>query len=59
LEDALAVRYREGFEIGRQEGQNAWDEEFARNALAEGIPFEVISKISGLDKAAIESLAIS
>jgi predicted transposase YdaD len=53
LEDALAVRFREGQQEGRQEER----EEIARNALAEGIPLELICKISGMEKAAIKSLA--
>ena len=40
-DDALAVRYEEGMEEGV--------EKVARNALAEGIPFELINKITGLD----------
>jgi hypothetical protein len=48
-EDALAVRFQEGLEKGQQR--------MARNALAEGIPLEVVSKISGMDKEAIQRLS--
>jgi hypothetical protein len=41
LEDALVVEREEGREEGR--------EETARNALAEGLPVEIIQKITGLD----------
>jgi hypothetical protein len=40
-DDALAVRFEEGREEGR--------EEIARNALMEGLPAETIQKITGLD----------
>jgi predicted transposase YdaD len=40
-DDALAVRYEEGREEGR--------EEVARIALAEGATFDFIQKITGLD----------
>jgi hypothetical protein len=48
LEDALVVEREEGREEGR--------EETARNALAEGLPVEIIQKITGLDLEAIRSL---
>jgi len=47
-DDALAVRYEEGMEEGR--------EEIARNALAEGVSIEIIQKITGLDMDTIKSL---
>jgi hypothetical protein len=48
LEDALVVEREEGREEGR--------EETARNALAEGLPVEIIQKITGLDFETIRSL---
>ncbi|MDR0655202.1 MAG: Rpn family recombination-promoting nuclease/putative transposase [Treponema sp.] len=48
LEDALVVEREEGREEGR--------EETARNALAEGLPVEIIQKITGLDFETIKSL---
>jgi hypothetical protein len=47
-EDAMAVRYEEGMEDGI--------EDVALNALAEGLPLEVIQKITGLDIETIENL---
>ena len=44
-DDALAVRYEEGMERGV--------ETVARNALAQGLPIDVIQTITGLDKDAI------
>jgi predicted transposase YdaD len=48
MEDALAVRYEEG----REEGK----EEIARNALAKGISVEFIHDITELDKEVIRNL---
>jgi predicted transposase YdaD len=48
-DDALAVRFEEGREEGR--------EEIARNALMEGIPTEIIQKITGLDIETIRHIA--
>jgi hypothetical protein len=48
MEDALVVRYEEGKEEGR--------EEIARNALAKGIPVELIQAITGLDIEVIKNL---
>jgi len=50
-DDALAVRYEEGMEKGR--------EEIARNALAEGASIEFIRKITGLDMDTIKSLQVN
>jgi hypothetical protein len=52
LEDALVVEREEGREEGREER----DIEVAKNALAEGLPIEVIRKITGLDLKTIKSL---
>jgi predicted transposase/invertase (TIGR01784 family) len=51
-EEAMAVRYEEGHEDGREEAQL----EIARNALAEGASFEFVQKITGLDMETIKSL---
>jgi len=55
-DDALAVRYEEGIETGREEGLEEGLEKTARNALSEGLPLEVIRKITGLDMETIETL---
>jgi len=47
-DDALAVRFEEGREESR--------EEIARNALAQGLPVDVIQTITGLDKNAIVNI---
>ena len=48
MEDALMVRYEEGLEEGL--------EITARNALAKGVPLELICEITGLDMEMIEKL---
>jgi predicted transposase YdaD len=53
FEDALAVRFREGMETGRQEER----QRIARNVLAEGISPEVVSEIVGMDLEAIQRLS--
>jgi hypothetical protein len=50
-DDALAVRYEEGIEEGR--------EEIAKNALREGATVEFVQKITGLDSETITRLASS
>ena len=52
-DDALAVRFEEGLEEGREEGL----EEVARNALAQGIPIDVIKTITGLNVETIKNLS--
>jgi len=52
-EDAIAYAHEEALQEGREE-RNI---EIARNALAEGLPIEVIQKITGLDLEAIKQLA--
>jgi predicted transposase YdaD len=47
-DDALAVRYEEGLEEGR--------EAIAKNALAKGFSIESIHDITGLDITTIENL---
>ena len=51
-DDALAVRYEEGFEEGEERGR----EETARNALAEGATLEFVHKITGLDMETVAGL---
>jgi hypothetical protein len=50
LEDALVVE--------REEGREERDAEIAKNALAEGLPAEIIQKITGLDSEAIRQLSL-
>jgi predicted transposase/invertase (TIGR01784 family) len=65
LEDALAVRFREGEESGvqkglqkgLQKGRQARDEEIVQNALAKGFSLDDISNLTGMDKEAIKRLA--
>ena len=65
MEDALVVRYEEGLEDGlekgmekgREEGREEGKEEIARKALAEGVSFELIQSITGLDIEVIKSLS--
>ena len=52
-DDALACRYEEGLEEGREESL----EEVARNALAQGVSFELVQKITGLDIQTIASFS--
>ena len=47
-DDALAVRYEEGMEDGQ--------EEVALNALIEGLPIEIIQKITGLDMETVKEI---
>ena len=49
LEDAMAVRYEEGLEDGKEEGRIDEKLEIARNLLAEGSTPEFVQKITGLD----------
>jgi predicted transposase/invertase (TIGR01784 family) len=51
-DDALAVRFEEGYEEGREDKQ----EEIARKALAKGLSIEIIHDITGLDDEAIRKL---
>ena len=60
LDDALAVRYEDGFENGREEGREEGEVikalEIARNALAEGSSPDFVQKITGLSLEEIEKL---
>ena len=63
-EEALAVRYEEGreqgieqgIEQGMERGRGQGLEQTARNALAEGVPVELVQKITGLDLETIKAL---
>jgi len=55
-EEALAVRYEEGIEQGIEQGIGQGLEKTARNALAEGVPVELVQKITGLDLETIKAL---
>jgi len=48
MDDALAVRYAEGMEEGM--------EKIAKNALAKGLPLELIHDLTGLDIETITDL---
>jgi flagellar biosynthesis/type III secretory pathway protein FliH len=72
-DDALAVRFEEGreegreegleegreegLEKGREEGREENREEIARNALAKGLPPDIIGEITGLDIETIRNIA--
>jgi predicted transposase/invertase (TIGR01784 family) len=47
---------KEGEQKGRQEGKLESQTDIARNALSEGLSVEVVHKITGLDRGAIQSL---
>ena len=49
----------EGLEEGLEKGCEAATQNIARKALTEGLPIEVIKKITGLDLETIEQLAAS
>jgi hypothetical protein len=53
MDDALAVRFEEGIEIGEEKGR----ETVARNALANGLSPELIRTITGLDLETINNFA--
>ena len=55
-DDALAVRYEEGFEEGEERGLERGREETARNAIAKGYSLQQIHEITGLAMEAIETL---
>jgi len=57
MDDALAVRYEEGWEDGMDKGREEGMVNVARNALAEGLSPEVIRTITGLDTETIMTLA--
>ena len=68
MDDALEVRYEEGREEGleegreegreecREEGREKGREEVARKALAEGLTFDLVQKISGLDLETLKNI---
>jgi len=63
-DDAKQVWYEEGMEEGlekgreegREEGRVNEQKEIARNALVEGVPIEIIEKITGLDIETLKTL---
>jgi len=65
METALEVREEEGFERGREEGREEGMgigvgigvETVAANALAKGLPFDLIHEITGLDTETITGLS--
>ena len=67
METALEVEREEGFERGREEGMKTGMERgmetgmetVAMNALAKGLPFELICDITGLDMETIAGLQAS
>jgi hypothetical protein len=54
MEAELAAEWEAGLEKGREEGR----EKTAKNALAEGLPVEVIRKITGLDLETLSRLSV-
>ena len=48
-EEAQQVWFEEGMEKGMERGMEKRDFEIARNALARGMPIELIHDITGLD----------
>ena len=55
-EEAKVVWREEGMGIGMEKGIGIGREEVARNALVEGVPIELIKKISGLDEEALKHI---
>ena len=55
-DDALAVRFEEGREEGWEKGQEEGREKIARNALAKGLPLDIIREITGLDIETIRNI---
>jgi len=60
IEEIAEIRAREAAEEARTEGlSQGLDEAYrnvARNSLSEGVPIEIIQKITGLDMETIQSL---
>jgi len=56
FEDGLEEGLEKGLAKGREEGREEGRGEVARNALAEGVPIELIKKISGLDEEALKHI---
>ena len=54
---ALEVREEEGFERGVRLGEERGVETIAANALAKGLPFELIRELTGLDAETITGLS--
>ena len=49
------ININEGRKEGGEENREECTEEIVRNALAEGLPMEIIQKITGLDTEAIKN----
>jgi len=49
MEDALAVRYEEGIEAGKEDGKEEEKIIIAKNLLSAGSSYDFINKITGLD----------
>jgi predicted transposase/invertase (TIGR01784 family) len=70
LQDKMVTARREGREEGKAEGREEGEAkglvkgeakkqaEIARNALREGVPIDLIQKITGLDSATISQLSL-
>ena len=54
---ALEVEREEGYEKGLEQGLEKGREEAALNALAEGVPIELVSKITMLDIEKVRELS--
>jgi len=55
-EEAIAANREDAWEEGREEGRGERNMEIARNALAKGIPLDVIHEITGIDIEAIRNI---
>ena len=60
LEEGMGIGMEKGMEkgmgIGMEKGMGIGREEVARNALAKGIPLELIHDITGLDEEALKHI---
>jgi hypothetical protein len=56
-EEGIEIGLEKGLEKGREEGREENREEVAKNALAEGLPVEMIRKITGLDLETLTQLS--
>ncbi len=56
LQKGLQKGFQKGRKEGRQQGERKGLEKTARNALSQGIPLEVIQKITGLSQEEISKL---
>ena len=58
MEKGMGIGMEKGMGIGREEGIGIGREEVARNALAKGIPLELIHDITGLDEEALKHIQV-